>query len=46
MKTIKITLKCPNGHKKTITEKDDVGAYPMCDVCYMPMFPIKAEGKS
>ena len=40
---IKLTLECPNKHKKVITEKTDVGTYPMCDLCGMPMFPKKAE---
>ena len=42
---IEMTMECPSGHRETITEQTDVGAYPLCSICYLPMFPIKAARK-
>ena len=45
---VTLTVKCLSCGKKRVIkpgeiDKDD---FPMCDVCYMPMMPEKAEAKS
>lgn len=39
-----VTVKCRNGHQRDIGPEEgrEPGFFPMCTVCYGPMFPTNA----